>query len=119
MSWIHDQDFICAVYWLIDHELTGPVNLASPNPIANAEFMAALRNAWGIRIGLPAPRWMLEVCTFLIRTESELVLKSRRVTPSRLLDSGCTFQFPTWSEAAADLCARWRELHHGESKPAA
>ena len=65
--------------------------------------MAALRRAWGIRIGLPASAWMLEIGTFLMRTESELVLKSRRVVPGRLLASGFEFLFPEWSAAAEDL----------------
>jgi|SRR5579884_780721 len=110
VSWIHDQDFIRAVSWLIGHsELEGPINLASPDPVPNAEFMRTLRAAWGIGFGLPAPRWMLEVGAFFIRTETELILKSRRVVPDRLLKSGFVFQFPNWSEAASDLCRRWRE----------
>ncbi len=120
VSWIHDQDFIRAVYWLIDHaELEGPVNVASPNPVPNSEFMRTLRSAWGIKFGLPATKWMLEIGTFLMRTESELVLKSRRVVPGRLLQSGFVFQFPTWPEAAASLCRRWQELRRSESKTAA
>lgn len=111
VSWIHDRDFLRAVYWLIDHaELAGAVNLASPNPVPNAEFMRTLRAAWGIRFGLPATRGMLEIGAFLMRTETELVLKSRRVVPGRLLPSGFVFQYPTWAEAASDLCLRWREL---------
>jgi len=107
MSWIHDLDFIRAVQWLIEHEeLSGAVNLASPQPLSNTEFMAVLRAAWGVRIGLPATKWMLEIGTFFMRTESELVLKSRRVVPQRLLESGFEFEFPHWSEAARDLCAR-------------
>ena len=117
VSWIHDQDFIRAVYWLIDgSELEGPVNLASPNPMPNAEFMRALRAAWGIGVGLPATKWMLEIGTFVMRTETELILKSRRVVPRRLLQSGFVFQFPTWPEAAADLCRRWQERRQGEAK---
>jgi NAD dependent epimerase/dehydratase family enzyme len=116
VSWIHDQDFIRAVYWLIDHrELAGPVSLASPNPVPNAEFMGTLRAAWGIGFGLRATRWMLEFGAFFMRTESELILKSRRVVPGRLLQSGFVFQFPTWAEASADLCRRWRELRQNRS----
>ena len=119
VSWIHDQDFIRAVYWLIDNaELEGPVNLASPNPVPNAEFMHTLRAAWGIGFGLPATRWMLEIGALLMRTETELVLKSRRVVPGRLLQSGFVFQFPTWPEAAADLCRRWREGRQREAEGA-
>ena len=114
VSWIHDDDFIRAVYWLIEHpELSGPVNLSAPNPVPNAEFMRTLRAAWGIGFGLPARKWMLEFGAFFLRTETELVLKSRRVVPGRLLESGFTFAFPTWPSAAADLCRRWRELRAG------
>ncbi len=120
VSWIHDRDFIKAVYWLIDHaELEGPVNLASPNPVPNAEFMRTLRAACGIGFGLPATRWMLEIGAFLMRTETELILKSRRVVPGRLLQSGFVFQFPTWPEAAIDLCRRWQEQRQSEAKGAA
>lgn len=111
VSWIHDRDFVRAVSWLIDHEeLSGPINLASPNPLPNAEFMRDLRNAWGIRFGLPANKWMLELGTFLMRTESELVLKSRRVISGRLLASGFDFEFPSWTEAAEELCQRSRRV---------
>ncbi|HWX39600.1 MAG TPA: TIGR01777 family oxidoreductase [Blastocatellia bacterium] len=110
VSWIHDQDFINAIFWLIEHEeFEGPVNLASPNPVPNAEFIRALRRAWGIRFGLPATAWMLELGAFILRSETELILKSRRVVPGRLLESGFAFQFSTWEEAAVDLCKRWKE----------
>ena len=109
VSWVHDADFVRALLWLIDHDdLDGPVNIAAPNPVPNAEFMRALREAWGMPIGLPATEWMLELGTWAMRTESELVLKSRRVVPGRLIASGFSFQFPTWPEAARDLCTRWR-----------
>jgi uncharacterized protein (TIGR01777 family) len=107
ISWIHGADFIRAIYWLIAHEnLEGVVNLASPNPLPNAEFMRVLREAWGTRLGLPASEWMLEIGTYLMRTETELVLKSRRVIPGRLLQDGFEFAFPDWNDAARDLCRR-------------
>ena len=110
VSWIHAADFVRAVLWLIEHDdLLGPVNLAAPEPLPYASFMRTLRRAWGTRIALPATRWMLEIGAFVLRTESELVLKSRRVTPGRLLSSGFSFEFPTWEEAAQDLCRRFRE----------
>lgn len=109
VSWIHDLDFVRALDWLISRgDIAGPVNLSAPNPLPNAEFMRDLRAAWGIRLGLPAAPWMLEVGTFLMRSEAELVLKSRRVVPARLLGSGFSFRFPSWPEAAADLCRRAR-----------
>jgi len=110
VSWIHENDFIRAVEFLIAHpSLSGSVNLASPRPLPNREFLRILRKAWGARIGLPTLPWMLEIGTFLLRTESELVLKSRRVVPGRLLDAGFLFHYPTWEQAAPDLVARWRK----------
>ena len=109
VSWIHEADFVRAMDLLIAREdLTGAVNLASPNPLPNSDFMRVLRKAWGIRIGLPAPEWMLEIGTFAMRTESELVLKSRRVVPGRLLEAGFSFLYPEWPEAALELVARRR-----------
>jgi hypothetical protein len=112
VSWIHGDDFLRAVRWLIDHkEVAGPVNLASPGPLPNAAFMRLLRRAWGIPVGLPAARWMLEIGAVFLRTETELILKSRRVVPGRLLDQGFEFHFPQWGEAAHDLCRRWRKAN--------
>ncbi|MBS1793547.1 MAG: TIGR01777 family oxidoreductase [Acidobacteria bacterium] len=109
ISWIYDRDFVRAVKFLIDREdLSGAVNLSSPNPLPNREFMRIFREAWGTRVGLPATRLMLEIGAVLMRTETELVLKSRRVVPGRLLDAGFTFDFPEWKDAARDLCRRWR-----------
>ena len=109
VSWVHEADFVRAVYWLIEHEeVEGAVNVASPNPLPNAAFMRALREAWGARVGLPATRWMLEVGAAVMGTETELVLKSRRVIPGRLLAGGFAFEYPDWAGAAAELCARWR-----------
>jgi uncharacterized protein len=109
VSWIHEADFARAMELLIAREdLSGIVNLASPNPIRNDDFMRVLRDAWGIRIGLPAASWMVEIGAFLLRSESELILKSRRVVPGRLLDAGFEFHFPEWPAAARDLVARWR-----------
>ena len=111
ISWLHDLDFIRSVYWLIEHEeLSGPINLAAPNPLPNKEFMQVVRQAWGMPIGLPAAKWMLELGAVLMRSETELILKSRRVVPKRLTDSGFEFTFPTWEAAAADLCRRRRQL---------
>lgn len=109
VSWVHDRDFITAVRFLIArNDLAGPVNIASPNPIPYAEFMRILRRAAGVPIGLPATRWMLEIGAFLMRTDTELLLKSRRVVPGRLLAAGFGFAFPDWPTAAADLCRRRR-----------
>ncbi|HXD73250.1 MAG TPA: TIGR01777 family oxidoreductase [Vicinamibacterales bacterium] len=110
VSWIHHEDFVAAIRWLIDREeFEGVVNLASPNPVPNGEFMRAIRAAWGMPVGLPASEWMLEVGAVFLKTETELILKSRRVVPGRLLESGFTFRHPLWSEAARDLCGRARQ----------
>ena len=110
ISWIHDRDFIRSVNWLIEHEeLSGAVNISSPNPLPNKEFMRIFRAAWGTKLGLPATELMLEIGAVFMRTETELILKSRRVVPTRLLESGFEFEFPEWKDAVKDLCQRWRE----------
>jgi uncharacterized protein len=109
VSWIHEADFIRSIEFLMAHEqLEGPVNLAAPNPLPNRDFMRALRRAWGTRVGLPAPRPLLELGAVFLRTETELILKSRRVVPGRLLRAGFEFQFPEWPGATWDLVERWR-----------
>lgn len=112
VSWIHEVDFIRAVERLIaDDTIDGLVNIASPNPLRNREFMRVLRDAWEMPNGLPAAAWMIEIGAFLLRTESELVMKSRCVIPGRLLEAGFQFEFPEWPAAADDLVKRWRESH--------
>lgn len=110
ISWIHEEDFLRAIDRLIAHpELDGAVNVAAPQPLPNGEFMRVLRDAYGMPVGLPAARWMLEIGAFFMRTETELILKSRRVVAGRLAGSGFEFRFPTWEGAAAELCARWKQ----------
>jgi uncharacterized protein (TIGR01777 family) len=95
VSWIHQEDFCRAVEWVIEHEkISGAVNLAASNPLTNAEFMATIRKVCRVRFGLPAPRWLLEIGAFFMRTETELIIKSRRVAPGRLLASGFNFLHP-------------------------
>jgi hypothetical protein len=107
VSWIHQSDFCRAMEWLIARsDLAGPVNIAAPNPLPNGEMMRTLRASLGVPMGLPATSWMLEIGAFLLRTETELILKSRRVVPGKLLASGFDFQFPEFSGAAEDLIAR-------------
>lgn len=117
VSWIHDRDFVRAVEFLVDRpDLTGPVNLAAPEPLPQRAFMRALRSAWGVPVGLPATKWMAEIGAFALRSDTELLLKSRRVVPGRLLEAGFTFEHTRWPEAADDLVRRVRQrrLHRGE-----
>jgi len=110
ISWIHEDDFVRALDYLVEHEqLEGAINVASPNPLPNEEFMRILRRAWGARVGLPASQWMLEVGALFLRTETELILKSRRVVPGLLLTSGFECGFPDWRCAAEELVQRWRK----------
>lgn len=107
VSWIHQIDYCRAVDWLIGHaQLAGPVNLVAPHPVSNAEMMHTLRQVCGVSFGLPATEWMLEIGAFVLRTETELLMKSRRVIPGRLLNSGFEFQFPTVQQAFEDLSNR-------------
>jgi uncharacterized protein (TIGR01777 family) len=110
VSWMHESDYARALEFLITHEdIDGPVNLCAPHPLPNREFMAALREAWDVPNGLPAPAALLAIGMFFLRTEPELVLKSRYVVPGRLLDAGFQFEFPTWPEAATDLVRQWSQ----------
>jgi uncharacterized protein (TIGR01777 family) len=109
VSWIHDRDFVRAVRFLIGRDdLTGPVNLAAPHPLTQRELMRDLRAAWRMPFGLPATRHMAELGAFALRSDTELLLKSRRVVPTRLTDAGFTFDHPRWRAAAADLATRRR-----------
>jgi uncharacterized protein (TIGR01777 family) len=113
VSWITDHDFVRAVDCVIEsHHIEGPVNFAAPNPLPNREFMRVLREAWGISIGLPAVEWMLELGAIPLQTETELILKSRRVMPAKLIAAGFQFDFPHWDVAAKALCDRWRTEHN-------
>ncbi len=109
VSWIHEADFVRAIEWIAAHEaLTDVVNVASPNPLPNAVFMREVREASRTPIGLSSPEWLLTIGAFFMRTEPELLLKSRRVIPGKLLASGLSFQYPGWPQAARDLCERSR-----------
>lgn len=110
VSWVHDVDFIRAIEFLIANEgLDGPINMCSPCPVTNRFFMRCLRHAWCTTyVGLPAPTWALSLGAILLRTETELILKSRRIVPGRLLNAGFEFHFPSWRSASQDLVNRWR-----------
>jgi NAD dependent epimerase/dehydratase family enzyme len=112
VSWIHEDDFTAAIRFIIDHDiLAGPVNLASPGPVRQRDLMRELRAAWGVPIGLPATRWMAELGALAMRTDTELLLKSRRVVPGLLTAAGFEFRHGEWPAAARDLvrCVRGRD----------
>jgi NAD dependent epimerase/dehydratase family enzyme len=111
VCWIHEADYARAVDFLAAREdLQGPFNLAAPTPLPNRAFMAALRWAWDVPNGLPAPSLAIRLGAIFLRTEPELVLGSCRAVPKRLLDAGFEFEFPEWAEAAEDLVRRWRNM---------
>jgi len=111
VSWIHEHDFVAAVRFLIGRDdLTGAFNLTAPHPLPNRDFIHAIHTALGRKLAVPLPVWMLEIGAFLMRTETELILKSRRVVPTRLLNSGFGFRYPAWPAAATELA---RRLHAG------
>jgi uncharacterized protein len=103
VSWLHEVDFTRAVEFLMTHDVDGPVNLAAPEPLPQRDFMRVLRAACGVPFGLPATKWMAELGAFAVRSDTELLLKSRRVVPARLLAAGFTFTYPAWPAAARAL----------------
>lgn len=104
VSWLHEVDFCQIIDWLIENQhASGVYNLSAPNPVPNTEMMHTLRKVIGVPIGLPATAWMLEVGAFFMRTETELIIKSRRVIPQRLLDEGYEFSCPTFEGAVRAL----------------
>src|SRR6185312_2175292 len=104
VSWIHEEDFCHAADWIIEHEnLSGPINMAAPNPLSNADMMRLVRKECGAPFGLPATEWMLEIGAFFLRTETELIIKIRRVVPGKLLASGFQFHFPQLEDALRNL----------------
>jgi len=108
-SWIHLADVMGAIRFIEhDDRLAGVVNLAAPNPVTDVELMRTIRRAVGMPVGLPAPRPVLEVGAWMIRTETELLLKSRWVVPERLLDAGYTFRYAELEPAITEIVAERR-----------
>ncbi|TDD82770.1 epimerase [Actinomadura rubrisoli] len=114
VSWIHHRDFVRAIEFLAARDdISGPVNLAAPGPLPQRAFMRALRVAWGVPVGLPATKGMAEFGALALRSDTELLLKSRRVVPGRLLEAGFAFDHVQWPEAADDLVRRVRRRRGG------
>lgn len=103
ISWIHEKDFARAIEFIIGKELDGIVNLISPKPIRNAEFMKKLRKEMKTPFGIPTPKWLLKIGAKIIGTEAELVLKSRNVLPQRLQQNGFKFEFGAIEQAFKNL----------------
>ncbi|MFX3626015.1 MAG: TIGR01777 family oxidoreductase [bacterium] len=103
ISWIHEKDFCKAVEFLIGNKVEGAVNLSSPNPVQNRTFMGAMRKRYNIPFGMPQPKWLLEFGAKIIKTETELTLKSRRVVSKRLADRGFEFKHEKLDDALKNL----------------
>lgn len=95
ISWLHEQDFCRPIDYFIASDSEGVYNVTGPKPTPNTDFMRALRKQVKAPVGIPSPKWMLEIGAFVLRTETELILKSRRVVPRRLQSEGFAFQFNT------------------------
>ena len=121
VSWLHDVDFVGILQFLVDHdELSGPVNLTAPEPLTNRAFMRVLRQEGGIPFGMPIWPGIAEVGAVFLKTDVELMRKSRRVVPEKLLNAGYRFHMTRWEDAAPDLVARWHAYRaEGPTVPAA
>ncbi|ULQ56489.1 TIGR01777 family oxidoreductase [Flavihumibacter rivuli] len=106
-SWIHMEDLARSMEWIFEHnEMQGVYNCSSPNPVSNEVFMRTLRKVCGVKIGLPAMEWMLAIGARLVGTEPELLLKSRWVLPTRLMESGFVFRFGELESAFREIVER-------------
>ncbi|MFT2816272.1 epimerase [Leifsonia sp. A12D58] len=108
-SWVHISDVLGIIRFIDEHaQIDGVVNVSAPNPTDNVGMMRSLRGVLGVPFGLPAPRWMLEAGAAVIRTETELVLKSRWVVPERMLEAGYVFEYPELTPALAQIVRQRR-----------
>ena len=103
-SWIHLEDLYRIILFLQSHkELQGAFNCSAPAPVNNSTLMKTLRETMGATFGLPSPAWLLKIGAAVINTETELILKSRRVIPERLLQAGFVFKYPTIGETLEEI----------------
>ena len=106
-SWVHIDDTCRMIEWVYDHkEIEGTFNCSSPNPVTNEEFMQILRKITGTGLGLPAYKWMLQLGAPIIGTEVELILKSRWVVPTKILETGFQFKYPLLADALSNIIAK-------------
>ena len=104
ISWIHQDDFVRMIDWIMQHEeMSGPINISSPGPVTNSQFMAVLRKEMKVPFGIPQAKWMLQLGAFLLGTETELILKSRRVVSLRMKQSGFQFTYPGITSAVQEI----------------
>jgi uncharacterized protein (TIGR01777 family) len=109
VAWIHEHDYARAIEFLVNNDqIDGAVNVSAPEGISNRDMMRVMRREFHVPIGLPATEWMLEVGAFAMRTETELILKSRWIEPARLLEAGFRFEYPNFESAVAELHSRLR-----------
>jgi NAD dependent epimerase/dehydratase family enzyme len=106
-SWVHIEDTCRMIDWIKNNEtIEGVYNCSSPGPVTNNELMKSLRQATGNKIGLPAYEWMLKMGAAIIGTETELILKSRWVLPTKILETGFRFKYPVLKDALADIISK-------------
>ena len=113
-SWVHLEDTCRMIEWLYENkELEGTFNCCSPNPVSNEQFMSTLRKVTNTKFGLPAYKWMLRIGALLIGTEAELVLKSRWVIPTKILETGFSFKYPLLEDALKEIISKvQRKQYH-------
>jgi NAD dependent epimerase/dehydratase family enzyme len=103
-SWVHLDDVVGSLRFLADRDdIDGVVNVTSPHPSDDATLMRTIRRVLGVPLGIPLPRWALEIGSAAIHTETELVLKSRWVLPERLLEAGYVFRYPDLEQAVRQI----------------
>ncbi len=103
-SWLHIEDLKSIILFIAENEqLNGVINCSTPYVVSNENLMKTLRESMQVKLGLPSPAWLLKIGAMLIRTETELILKSRWVYPERLINAGFSFQYPRLKEALTSL----------------
>ena len=109
ISWIHLADFVRAMEFVMSNEdIKGVINVSSPHPLPQGEAMSHVRAACGAKIYFPITKWMSEIGAVFLKTDSQLVLKSRRVVPKKLLSHGFQFQFPNWPQAVSEIISGYQ-----------
>lgn len=112
-SWIHIEDLFNSILFLQSHkELKGAFNCSAPNPVDNKTLMKTFRQVMNVKTGLPSPSWLLKIGAVIIKTETELILKSRWVIPERLLESGYTFKYPNLETTLSNILGKTENANH-------